>query len=281
MFIATAVVLYYPDAGIVKKLLQYAEYVDILIVVDNTDNGDISAEFSGIPNICYRPLGQNTGIATALNIAAEIAIARKYLWMMMLDQDSTLKKENHDSVRLKIAEITDPTIGLVSPIQVSKESDLQIARSPFTTRDVSHVMTSGSTLSLMAYERCGRFQDKLFIDHVDNEYCLRLGKIGYRVVQLTQITLEHSLGETREWIFFGKKIAYASHKPFRSYYYVRNGFYVAVRFLLYRPQFFALFCINLMKAISKAIFFEDEKTVRLKMMFMGFVHFCIGRYGRL
>jgi len=281
MLIATAIVLYCPDAGMANKLAEYAEYVDLLIVVDNTDDSDFSVELSRIPNICYQSLRQNMGIATALNIAAQIAISRKSLWMMMLDQDSTLRKENYESVKATIAEVVDSSIALISPIQVSKESDRRIPRTQFAIRDVSRVMTSGSTLNLTAYERCGRFQDKLFIDHVDSEYCLRLGKAGYRVVQLTQITLEHSLGETRQWTFFRRKFEYSSHKPFRSYYYVRNGFYVAARFLLYRPQFFALFCLNLIKIISKALFFEDEKTIRLKMIILGFVHFCIGRYGRL
>src|SRR5216684_6282214 len=54
MNIAISIVLYYPDEGIIAKIRQYAEYLDVVIVVDNTDNGMPFSELNDIPNVAYR-----------------------------------------------------------------------------------------------------------------------------------------------------------------------------------------------------------------------------------
>ncbi len=279
MTIATAVVLYYPDTEIIKRVKVYAQYLDLLIIVDNTDKCDLSAEFKGIPNAHYVTLGMNKGVATALNIGASLAIRSGCSWMMMLDQDSVLQRETYDSIRRQIIAMEGLNIGLLSPVQVSKESDLPVPRIFSETEDVAHVMTSGSTLNLAAYKHCGPFEDKLFIDHVDHEYCLRLGSVGYRVIKLKHIVLEHALGEIQERKLFGRSFQFVSHRPFRSYYYVRNGAYVASKYIRHHPQFLISLCLQLIKDIVKAIIFQDKKILRLKMMFVGLWHFCAGRYG--
>jgi rhamnosyltransferase len=279
MTTATAVVLYHPTVEMIQTIRGYAEFSEFLIVVDNTEHTDYSAEFRGIAGITYVTLGANKGLATALNVAAKLAIANGYGWMMMLDQDTVLSRLVYDSLRKQISEIEHPRVGLVTPLQVSKEEDLRAAERLPDRRDLLQAMTSGSVLSLEAYVNCGHFEDKLFIDHVDNEYCLRLRRAGYRVIQLTRVVLDHALGEVKEATIFGRRFRFITHRPFRSYYFVRNGCYVAVKFIGSCPQFLGLLFINITKGLLKAIFFEDEKLVRLRMMLRGFSDFCRGRYG--
>jgi rhamnosyltransferase len=281
MNIAISIVLYYPDEGIIAKIRQYAEYLDVVIVVDNTDNGMPFSELNDIPNVAYRALGKNVGMAAALNVAAKMAIERKCSWMMMLDQDSKLDRSLYESITSHIIALGELRLGIAAPVQVSKPSDLPTTCTTAPVQDVNYVMTSGSVMNLEAFQQCGPFEDKLFIDHVDHEYCLRLLRRGYRVVQFSRLVLSHSLGETQSSRFFGKDFEYVNHRPFRSYYQIRNGFYVSMKFLSFRPQFFVFFLIHVVKSVSKAIFFQSDKLMRFKMMARGFLHFCTGRYGPL
>ena len=55
-------------------------------------------------------------------------------------------------------------------------------------------MTSGSLLDLSAYEAVGPFMDELFIDQVDNEFCLRLRAAGFSVLEAGEATLQSPSG---------------------------------------------------------------------------------------
>jgi rhamnosyltransferase len=171
-------------------------------------------------------------------------------------------------------------------LAVSKEDDSRRAQDlpdPHLpdSRDVFLTITAGSVLNLDAYRRCGAFEDKLFIDHVDHEYCLRLHRAGYRVIQLTRVVLDHTVGEVRDVSFLGKRLRLATHEPFRAYYGVRNGCYVAAKFFAFCPQFSRSVCRGIAQAVVRAVLFEDRKLLRLRMMLLGFADFCRGRYGKL
>jgi rhamnosyltransferase len=282
MPIAAAVVLYFPDASTIATITKYLSFVDFLIIVDNTDNQDLAETLTASPTLCYSPMGTNSGIAAALNVAAHIAIDKRFTWMLMLDQDSVMDEGTYDAIKDAIGNVVAPDVAILAPIQVSKLNDHRVLNAADPILTVNQMMTSGSALKLDAFSHCGPFEEKLFIDHVDNEYCFRLTRAGYKIQQLTKVTLDHSLGEILEGrLLFGRPFQYVSHKPFRSYYYVRNGFYVASKFMVHRPGFLAALGLQIVKDVMKAIFFEDETTLRLKMMLLGFVHFCIGRYGPL
>lgn len=279
MGVAASIVLYNPDDDVVGRVLRYAAFMDLLIVVDNTEGASLGNRFENVPAICYRPLGSNRGVATALNIAAREALEREYAWLMTLDQDSILSAEVYACLESWVSKTHDSTVGFVAPIQASKVSDLKQSRAGSGVREVLLVMTSGSVLNLQAYLKCGPFEDRLFIDHVDHEYCLRLRRNRFRVVQLPHVVLDHALGEVSEREILGWAFSFVTHKPFRSYYSIRNGFYVGVKYLGYRPQFLLSFLRQLLIDIVKASLFEDQTPLRLKMIWRGFVDFCRGRYG--
>jgi rhamnosyltransferase len=281
MTTATAVVLYRPSAELIRKVADYAGFIEELIVVDNTDDADHSAAFRGIPNLKYLSCGGNKGVATALNVAARSAVESGCHWMLMLDQDSALSRQAYDRLREELTRVDAASVGLVSVLTVPKEDDFRGAPELPDSRDVFLTITSGSVLNLHAYRRCGLFEDKLFIDHVDHEYCLRLHRAGYRVIQLTRVVLDHTVGEVKDVSFFGKRLRLGTHKPFRAYYGVRNGCYVAVKFFGYHPRLVGSVRRDIAKAVVRVVLFEDQKLLRLRMMLLGFADFCRGRYGKL
>jgi rhamnosyltransferase len=277
--IATVVVTFRPERAVIHKILGYAKFLDFVIVADNTDNEDLSDSFKQQPKVEYIDLAGNQGIAKALNVAADRALELGYSWLLMLDQDSVLSEAIFLSLKNQVTIRTTTDIGIVSANQVSKESDLKPnVVSPEIT-EVDRLMTSGSVLNLDAYRKCGRFEEDLFIDHIDHEYCLRLQRHGYRTIQCSNIVLDHALGEVREATVFGRPVTFIDHKPFRSYYFVRNGLYVGTKFFWYRPQFLQWVLLQIIRHLIKAIWLQDQKLLRIRMFYWGFMDFCMGRYG--
>lgn len=54
-----------------------------------------------------------------------------------------------------------------------------------------------------AYKKIKGFNNELFIDTVDTDFCYRLLLNGYRIIQLKNIYLDHQLGNITERKLFG------------------------------------------------------------------------------
>ncbi len=137
-------------------------------------------------------------------------------------------------------------------------------------------MTSGCLLSLDAYREVGPFRDDLFIDFVDNEYCLRLRKMGFQVLRANGAMLQHSVGDTHK---YGPFIA-TNHSPLRRYYKTRNRFWVFREYVKDFPGHCLFDLVRLVKEIVSIILFEGEKLAKLRMMWRGWCDFLRGRFGR-
>jgi rhamnosyltransferase len=129
-------------------------------------------------------------------------------------------------------------------------------------------MTSGNILNLEIAERVGLFNEELFIDHVDNEFCLRLNKAGFRVLYANSF-LTHELGKYKSVFIFGKRAGgFLSHSPERLYYFVRNSLYILKRYFFIDVRYSMMEVKSLLKRFLK-VFFEDDTKKRLRLYFNG------------
>ncbi len=277
MTIAATVILYHPSRDVIHKVIGYAKFVPHLILVDNSEVDTVSALLIDNPQIEYHHEGINVGVASALNRGARRAVAKGFSWLLTLDQDTVLTNCVYLQLAERISQISSPLIAMVAPLQLSKKT----SHRPINTSDYAPMlmMTSGSVLRLDAYKQCGPFLDKLFIDHVDHEYCLRLLRMGYRTVQYPNIILKHSLGEPTTGRFLWCTYTYTTHQPFRGYYFVRNGLYLAKQYGRNQPSVVRWLSVEFLKRSLKVLFLEDHKWTRFKMAWWGVVDFIRGRYG--
>lgn len=235
--LAAVVILYNPD---MKELLRhihtYLPYLAILYVFDNSvDSTDNAGYFDQYPGrVIYVKNPENRGIAWPLNHAAELARAAGFTWLLTMDQDSgwsDTEAERYFSF-CKHHLFNDNRIAVVGP---SFESPPEKGRTEKVI-DVTTVITSGSLIQLTIHRQCGGFDERLFIDEVDHEYCYRMLKAGYRVVQLPFIHMNHQLGTKTSagYLKIAGKRSRILHSPTRLYYMIRN--YLLVR-KLYRESF--------------------------------------------
>jgi rhamnosyltransferase len=59
-------------------------------------------------------------------------------------------------------------------------------------------MTSGNLIHLTAHKIIGGFNEKLFIDYIDHEYCPRLHINGFSVIRANKAMLFHKVGDLVE-----------------------------------------------------------------------------------
>jgi rhamnosyltransferase len=273
--IAAVVVIYRPSEDLLENISSYLGSVESLFLVDNTEKPDpqIAERFRRLEKVKYLANGENLGIAAGLNIGARLALQGGYQLLLTMDQDS---KAEPDMVQ-RMLECLHPgdlgKIGMLSPFHVTKSGHAP-GREP--CQEVMTPMTSGCLLNLEAFQAVGPFLDELFIDFVDNEYCLRLRSRGYRVLRANRARLQHSVGDTKK---YGPFIA-TNHSPLRRYYKTRNRFLVFTRYIRVFPGHCLFDLVRLVKEIGSILLFETEKLEKLRMMWRGLLDFTRGRYGK-
>ena len=273
--LTAVVVTYHPTREMIQRIRRHADFLAHVVVVDNTEQaaGD---DLALLQDVTYLPMGSNRGLGDALNAGVEQAASLGWTSVLLLDQDSELTRE---AAAVALAAQADG-IGIVSLHQVVR-GRAEPGKQRSGCIDVPVTMTSGSLLDIRAYRSCGPFDTQLFIDYVDHDYCLRLRRSGYRIVQCLDASLDHELGEQATHRMLGATVRFVTHRPFRSYYIVRNGLYVAFRYFADDPWVALGVLKVLCKEIVKAVAFEGDKLLRLRYMGLGLRHWLANRYGKV
>ena len=277
------VILYHPEAEVVSNIRSYCSFVEILFVIDNSQMQDLALTeqirmISG--KIEYRWMGGNKGLSAGLNLGCRLAMQQQCDWLLTMDQDSHFEGSELadliagiDSVEQRFGET-----GILSPYHlVSKDFDTRAAERYTAER---FVMTSGNLLNLGAATRIGPFEEKLFIDCVDMDYCLRLRKAGFAVIQDNSVQLRHSLGNFQKGKIAALAIGYSNHNPVRRYYITRNRSYVLRKYFRFDPKFSLLVLRSMIGDTVRVLFFEKEKLSKFRAMFTGVWHSLTGHYGK-
>jgi rhamnosyltransferase len=231
--ILAIVVLYFPEKPANDIIKAFKDLVDDVMYFDNT--------------------GTNIGVAAALNKGLERAIDEGYDWLLTMDQDSVFEDGALEELK-RVAFTSKDNIAIVSPFHFIKKTvkSSAIEEVPFT-------MTSGNLLRISAAKKAGKFEEKLFIDSVDNEYCLRLRQNGFKIIRVNSAVLRHQLGKPGPFNI-------VTHNATRRYYITRNMLYVMKK---YFPRFFLFGSKELIKSFLLIVFVEREKTEKLRSMLKG------------
>ncbi len=277
--ICATVILYNPELKLIHNILSYSHYVDKLIIVDNSevDNTFFMQELKKIiSNFEYISNGENLGIATALNIACKSAKELNYQWILTMDQDSYFC-----DFELYIRSCNTCITSEIAVMTPNSELNCENINMNCEILETDKTITSGSLINLNIYSLIGKFEDKLFIDEVDFEYCLRAKKNGYKVLFLKNVPLKHSLGEINQKISRKDKTK-SQHNYVRRYYITRNHFYVSKlygnEFKEYkmRTSLYQYIYRNSWKILTR----EDDKLKKILSIFLGFKDFLINNYGK-
>jgi rhamnosyltransferase len=278
--IAGTVVLYRPDSGVISNIQSYLDDVGVLYVVDNSEtrHSNIVEQILEFDKVVYLPNGENLGIARALNIAADRAIADGYDFLLTMDQDSCAAPAMIKNLLGFINDKKRDNIGIISPVHNicpdTKSSTQHLLE------EVKFVMTSGNLLNLEVYNKVGRFADELFIDCIDYDYCLRLDQAGYKIFQVNNAILHHKLGHFSHFKILYKSLSTSNHSPLRRYYNTRNRFYIWKTYGAFSNQFVKQDKRRFLGEIRNILFGENERMAKFRMMIKGYLDYRKGTFGK-
>src|SRR5690606_15023713 len=89
-------------------------------------------------------------------------------------------------------------------------------------RGLTVVVTSGALTDLRCWEAVGGFDEALFIDFVDTDYCLRCRAAGRTIAVCAAAKLRHQLGRRETRRVGGFTFHPTHHAPLRHYFLARN-----------------------------------------------------------
>lgn len=283
--ICAIIVTYHPDALFQEKVLAVLSQVNNVVIVDNGSNHSAKEMLQRLSqNQAVRVVfnNDNLGIATALNIGISLAKKNGFQFAILFDQDSAPYKD----LAISLCQIysTHPHMERVAIIGANYDNVLKNTKKHKKTpnqesnynnqaSEVKRVITSGSMLSLSAYEKIGLFREDFFIDLVDIEYCMRARKFGYLILKSSKILMTHSIGYPSKHKLFGKTIWATNHAAIRRYYFARN--YVAIQ-REYGNYILSWWAVkSLKKCIKQSIvimLFEKHKLDNLSAIATGWWH---------
>lgn len=285
MRIACVLVAYNPVIHLLESNIQsYYNDVDYVFIINNSSYSIDHLLEKTFKNIRIINNFENMGIAKALNIGCELAINNGFDYVLTLDQDSyfspSMANPFFETTEKLFATI--PDLGIVAPSFQEKEIPNQDISTDFIYRNT--VITSGNVLKLSAYNKITNgFDDKLFIDGVDLDFCFKLRINNFKIIELTSIYLRHQIGKTFEKKQLFKNIKYIIHlhNPIRQYYAARNNLYLVKKYRKDFPKETTHIFISLLHKIKNNLFHNSDKIAGLNMTCRGIFHFIVGRYGKL
>ena len=266
--------------------------VNKVIIVDNGSNLEtveyikhLKKEHSS--KVEYLLNKDNMGIAFALNRGIELALKENFEWILTLDNDS-VATDDMVNVMLKTYSNLSPNekkdvVSLFPTHLETNFKNFNNEKSEFNTLNYSYIIadiTSGNILNKKVFNKVGTFTEKLFIDYVDLEYCLRIFKRNYKQIKVHDAKLIHHLGNSKQINIFNKKITYTNHSALRRYYITRNRLFVWNNFKDCK-QFISNDKRSFIKETIKIILFENNKYFKIKMILKGFKDYRNNIFGKL
>lgn len=254
--ICAGIVLYNPKIDRLKQNVETIlnQFPKLVIYNNGCDNKIIEyIRTKEADNVIVIGTGENSGIAHALNAIMRYAEDAGIEWVVTMDQDSVLPTKFASTLLSK--DIEDDVAIICPRVEDSRRlktrtNTVNIAQDVY----VDKCITSASCTSVKAWKFVDGFDEFLFIDLVDNDFCKRLVLADWKILRINSLVLNQEFGEISlkgpRFVKLIKKIcelipdnrlaenvsklAYTKNvSPLRIYYSNRNILYLNKKFKNY------------------------------------------------
>lgn len=231
MSVGCVIVTYNPNIDLLQNVIDSVlSQADKIFISDNSTQNFNGKCVLNDSKIVYVKHGFNLGIAAAQNVGIEYFNSLKYTHVILLDQDSVMPNGLVKTLYsdLEYLLVKGIIVGGIGPKIINKDGLSEYKKSIVVHSDfknnfiveVSELMSSATLIPLLNFENIGLFDENLFIDGVDHEWCWRASHKGkYRFFISSKTKLYHKLGEGDKFFVF-KKISIPT--PIRTFYQYRN-----------------------------------------------------------
>lgn len=282
--ICSVFILYNPNLGLLESNVKLAASSTKRVLLFDNSSDPLPQPFLHKikqENVEYKFNNGNAGIAAALNAGLKWAESYGYSHLLTMDQDSQFPIEfvqaSTSFLRKDTAKLGVLCPNLI-PFKGAMRSQMKTKTSP-----LSYALSSGSIMNVDVCVTLGGFQNKFFIDGVDQEICFNLRKNGYEIVQINNVYMQHNLGNNaREIKLLGRHLFNVlNESSFRYYYMYRNYLEICKMYRESLPQDCRELKTSLVKTFIKMLLFEPDKCSKIRFAIKGIIDYTKGKFGQL
>lgn len=276
------VTLYFPDENVKTNITQLSKFVDKVVLLDNTPNSDNSALFSGIEKKEYVAYKENLGLSLAFN--RYLTTLTENCYIIFFDQDSFCPEDLVEQLKNGYQFCCKKLgrKGIIGPSYFEKNANrLMIPKQKKLVEkgiyEVKSIITSGMFTEFDVIKSVDFWNDEIFLDMADWDFCWRVLRTGFFCCLSTSTVLSHRLGKSVHHIA-GIKVKEGA--PFRVYYQTRDCLYLLKK--NYVPLKFKIrFILMLTVRPALHLIFLPEKKKRIHYFFKGISDFQKNIHGAL
>lgn len=252
------IVTYNPNLqDLERNIIAIKSQLDKLVLFDNNSTDqDFLVHLGAKWDIEIMANQQNIGLGAAYNFVFKKHFS-DFDYFVTFDQDTFLDQDVIPRL-LPLFDVSEKA-GIVGPSFIKSNFKTGIDYS-----FVDSLIQSCSVFPKKVLETVGCFNEKLFIDSVDFEYCLRVQLGGYKIIRSNSVFIAHSLGVAKKR--YG--LSYIEHSSLRNYYMARNHRYLTRRYFKKFPYFILkknlFFFLHFLKLI-----FLDQDINKIKSLSKG------------
>ncbi|WP_158682884.1 MULTISPECIES: glycosyltransferase family 2 protein [Pseudomonas] len=288
--VAAVVVGYMPEIDVLDRLLiSLGSQVDVLIFLDNGASSNVlMAAPVERQSLVYVDMEGNKGLGAALNKGFELAVNAGVDYVVTFDQDSHAEPQLIAKLGTAMAQakLKDPRCIAVSPAFFDRRDGKKV-NFPFyqsvngVIKPVFHsddenglvnvdiLITSGMYISTQAWIEGHRYDEGLFVDFTDSEWCFRVRDQGYALYGCLNVEMGHALSDAPPVKLFG--LSFLRYSPVRRYFFFRAT--VAVCRMNHMPTCWKKrLLLALVLRFFANLLIDKNKIQSLKMMLRGALH---------
>lgn len=201
MMIFAGIVIFNPNYERFKQNIEcIINQVEEIILYNNGCSEEVKLYIDSLASKKVKMVGEgcNLGLAYALNQIMKVAKDDHANWMITLDQDSVLPENYVNEIEKRISLHANEKIAIICPSVIDKRR-INISNKvvSFSNDDyyINMCITSGSCTNIKAWEDVGKFDEYLFIDLIDNDFCKRLVASDWKILKIASVELDQEFGK--------------------------------------------------------------------------------------
>lgn len=265
MKIVGLVAMYMPKEAEIVNIREYVDELDYCFLLDDSAKDNSKVVQSLIDNnpdkICYYSNPKNMGLCASVNNGFKMAIEKGADWILVMNPDGTFQKGAFDVFRKYIEENDTPNVGIIAP---RYNIDRRPKQAGTGNIEIRYADMTGCLYNAEILEKLGFYDEKTYFYGLDTEYCIRVRKNGYKIVECSAAVLNHHPAETYEVKLFGKTVFKCGiDKPQRYYYQFRSAWYIGMKYRDFRNLAFHVY------KWMKVVLFFDNKPEYFRMIRLG------------
>ncbi len=279
--VGAVVVSYKPSLELLQNVTLLIGQVDHVVVVDNTQDSDVFPALMNLERLQGCTVirnNKNLGIAAALNIGFYEAMRLGFPWVLTFDQDSQISEGYVEAMFSGISAAKNRSrIGILFPRYLDKKLRIEIPMNRNAKGEAVGCWTSGSMIESAVFKSVGLFEEQLFIDFVDYEYCMRMRLMGFELIECPKAILLHSLGRITLHRLLG---TITNHNPKRRYYITRNRLVLIRRYFRMDREWSITELKDLIMDSLRVLLAEDRKLAKAGYMLRALYDGALNRLGQ-